>query len=138
MKCAAILITAAVLTAGFVFAEEKMPEVKTFRAEAGADGVQRAEIVGGEYFFEPNHIIVKLGIPVELKVRKAGGFIPHDISMNYPEAGMSFKTNFGKSGEAVRFTPTKTGTYLFYCAKKVPFLKSHKERGMEGIIEVIE
>jgi plastocyanin len=38
----------------------------------------------------------------------------------------------------IKFTPTKTGKFPFYCDKKLLFFKSHRERGMEGIIEVTE
>jgi hypothetical protein len=39
--------------------------------------------------------------------------------------------------KTIKFVPTKTGTYPFYCSKKVPFVKSRRERGMEGVLEVV-
>lgn len=57
-------------------------------AQVGPDGVQRIEIVGGSYFFKPNHIVLKVNIPAEIKVSQESGFIPHDITMNSPKAGM--------------------------------------------------
>jgi len=41
----------------------------------------------------------------------------------------------GKSGE-VSFTPTKTGSYEMVCDKAPPIGKSHKEKGMHGILLV--
>ena len=32
----------------------------------------------------------------------------------------------------VQFTPQKPGRYSFYCDKKLLFLPSHREKGMEG------
>jgi hypothetical protein len=38
----------------------------------------------------------------------------------------------------IKFTPTKIGIFHFTCSKKLLFLESHKEKGMEGVIEVID
>jgi plastocyanin len=113
------------------------PEV-VYRAQIGADGVQRVEMTGGSYFYKPNHIIVKVNNPVELKVVKEHGMTPHNISMQSPEAGMNFDVDMKGEPKTITFTPTKTGTYRFYCTKKLLFMKSHREKGMEGVIEVVE
>jgi len=113
-------------------------EVERVYAVLGEDGVQRAEMTGGDYYFKPKWLVLRLGVPVELTVKKEPGFVPHNIMMEAPEAGMVFKVDYGKTGEVIRFTPTKKGTYLFYCDKKLLFFKSHRDRGMEGIIEVVE
>jgi len=101
------------------------------------DGVQRVEIVGGGYFFKPNHIVVKVNIPVELKVSKASGLIPHDIVAKSSEAGIEFQESLSSTPKTIKFTPTKVGKYPLYCSKKAPFSKSHREKGMEGVIEVV-
>jgi plastocyanin domain-containing protein len=101
------------------------------------DGVQRVEIVGGGYFFKPNHIVVKVNIPVELKVSKESGLIPHDIVAKSPEAGIEFQESLSSTPKTIKFTPTKVGKYPLYCSKKAPFSKSHREKGMEGVIEVV-
>jgi plastocyanin len=101
------------------------------------DGVQRVEIVGGSYFFKPNHIVVKVNIPVELKVSKESGLVPHDIVAKSPEAGIEFKESLSSSPQLIKFTPTKVGKYPMYCSKKAPFSKTHREKGMEGVIEVV-
>jgi len=119
-----------------VVAEE--PEKKVFTAVTGPDGIQKVSIVGGEYYFDPNHIIVKVNVPVELSITKAGGFVPHDIEMNSPEAGMKFEESFGTTPTVISFTPIKVGTYPFTCSKKFLFFKSHEEKGMKGVIEVTE
>jgi plastocyanin len=101
------------------------------------DGVQRVEIVGGSYFFKPNHIVVKVNIPVELKVSKESGLVPHDIVAKSPEAGIEFQESLSSTPKTIKFTPTKVGKYPLYCSKKAPFSKSHREKGMEGVIEVV-
>lgn len=113
-------------------------EKKTFRATTDPDGVQRVTMKGGEYHFDPNHVIVKVAVPVELSVTKEGGFVPHNIVMNAPEAGMEFDVDLGKEPKIIKFTPSKAGTYPFFCSKRFLFFKSHRAKGMEGVIEVIE
>lgn len=126
------------LIAGVSFAQDTGQEKKVFKAAIDKDGIQRAEITGGEYFFEPYHIIVKINVPVELRVRKKPGIVPHDIIVNAPEAGINFKEDLSKESKVIKFTPKKTGKYPVYCSKKLLFFKSHRERGMEGLLEVIE
>ena len=108
-------------------------------ATMGADGVQRVEVVGASYYFNPNVIIVKVNVPVELTVKKAGGSTPHSIFLKAPEAGIDFDVNLGKEPKTIKFTPTKVGKYEFWCTKRAPLSKkSHKERGMTGVLEVVE
>ena len=107
-------------------------------AVVDADGVQRVTITGGEYYFDPNYIIVKVNIPVEFVVTKAPGQIPHDIMVKAPEAGINFKIDLKKEAQTIKFIPTKIGKYEMYCDKKLLFFKSHKDRGMDGAIEVVQ
>ena len=109
-----------------------------YKAIVDKDGIQRVNMVGGGYFFDPDHIIVKVNIPVELKAKKEAGITPHDIFINEPEAGIVFGESLETDPKIIKFTPKKSGKYKFYCTKKLLFLKSHKDRGMEGVIEVIE
>ncbi|MFH1480530.1 MAG: quinol oxidase [Pseudomonadota bacterium] len=111
-------------------------EKKELVAKTDPDGVQRVEILGGSYFFDPNYIIVRVNVPVELKIRKESGIIPHDIVLNAPEAGIDFRKELKESYEIIKFTPTKTGMYPFACEKKLLFFESHREKGMTGTLEV--
>jgi plastocyanin len=116
-------------------AEEKG---KVFTATVDDDGIQRVEVLGGEYFFDPDHIVVKVGVPVELKVKKEPGIVPHNIVIEKTVSGIEIRENLSKKPEVISFTPEKTGKYPFFCDKKLLFFKSHREKGMEGIFEVIE
>ncbi len=110
---------------------------KRFVATIGSDGVQHVEVIGGEYYFDPNYIIVKVNVPVEIKVKKEPYIIPHNIVVKAPEAGIDFKTDLSKDWKAIIFTPTKVGKYEMVCDKKLLWFKSHKDRGMDGFIEVV-
>lgn len=113
-------------------------EENPFVAIIDADGVQRVEITGGSYYFDPDVIVVKVNVPVELRVKKAGGATPHSIALKAPEAGIDFSVSLGKEPKSITFTPTKVGRYPFWCTKRLLFLKSHKDHGMKGILEVVE
>ena len=128
-----VLLSVAFLTLAIAEQGEKL-----YVAKIDPDGVQRVEIVGGSYYFDPNHIIVKVNVPVELKVRKEGGITPHDIVLKAPEAGIDFVSPLTKDAKVIDFTPKKTGLFHFYCDKKLLFFESHRKRGMEGVLEVVE
>lgn len=118
--------------------EHAMGAGKRFVAAVGTDGIQHVEIIGGEYYFDPNYIIVKVNTPVELTLRKAKGYITHDLTVKAPEAGIDFKVDLSdKEAKTVKFTPTKVGKYEMWCDQKLLWFKSHKERGMDGYIEVV-
>jgi plastocyanin domain-containing protein len=102
------------------------------------DGVQRVDVLAGEYFFQPRHIVVKVNMPVELKVRKEALIIPHDIVIDAPLAGITVNESLSRDPKSISFTPTKSGTYPMFCSKKPPFMSSHREKGMEGLLEVVE
>ena len=111
---------------------------KTYRAIPDKDGVQRVSIIGGGYYFDPAHIIVKVNTPVEFIVRKESGMVPHNIVIKAVEAGIDFDEDMGKDPKKILFTPRKTGKYPIYCSKKLLFFESHRDKGMEGLLEVVE
>jgi plastocyanin domain-containing protein len=129
------IIAALLLFTGFALAKEKE---KPYIATIGDDGVQTINITGGDYFFKPNDIVVKVGVPVKLIVKKNTYIVPHDIVMDAPEAGIKFKVDLDRKGKDIYFIPKKVGVYPFYCDKKLLFFESHREKGMEGKLEVVE
>ncbi len=109
-----------------------------FFAVIGQDGVQRVEITGGSYYFDPNDIVVKVNVPVVLVVKKVGS-TPHSIALKAPEAGIDFSVTLKNKPASISFTPTKVGTYPFWCTKRAPLSsKSHKDHGMTGVLEVVD
>jgi plastocyanin len=98
---------------------------------------QVIEIKLDSYSINPDKITVKVGQPVTLKVRNEATFIPHNLVIKSPDAGFDVKLDLsaGKSGE-VSFTPTRAGNYEMICDKVPPIGKSHKDRGMHGVLVV--
>lgn len=111
-------------------------EVKRAVAVLGPDGIQRVDILGGGYFYDPNYVIVKVNVPVEMTIKREAGFVPHDFVIKATEAGIEVQESMDTTPKVVKFTPTKVGTYPFYCTKKMIFTKSHRDKGMKGILEV--
>jgi plastocyanin domain-containing protein len=102
------------------------------------DGVQRARILAGGYFFKPSHIVVKVNTPVEILASRESGMVPHDLVIDAPEAGIAVKQDLATEPRKIAFTPKRVGSYAIYCSKKPPLGgASHRERGMEGVLEVV-
>ena len=102
------------------------------------DGVQRVRVTAGGYFFKPSHLVVKANTPVELVASREGGMVPHDLVIDAQDAGIAVKQDLATEPRSIRFTPTKPGKYTIYCSKKPPLGgASHRERGMEGVLEVV-
>ena len=111
---------------------------KRFVAVVDKDGVQRVEMIGGGYYFDPNVIVVKVNVPVVLTVRKEPGITPHNVVIKAPEAGINIDEELSTTPKTIRFTPTKVGNFPFECTERFLFFKSHKDRGMHGVLEVVE
>lgn len=113
-------------------------EEPAYRARPGADGVQHVQVVGGSYYFHPAHIIVHAGVPVELSLQMEPGIIPHSFVLEAPSAGINIHTELAAQAKVERFVPTMPGRYAYYCGHKLLFFASHRQRGMEGVLEVVE
>ncbi|MBI5588415.1 MAG: cupredoxin domain-containing protein [Deltaproteobacteria bacterium] len=109
-----------------------------FAAAIGPDGLQHVEVAGGSYYFKPERIIVRVNAPVELKLRNESSVTPHDFILKAPEAGIDISVTLRGEPTVLYFTMKKTGVYTFYCGRRFLFFKSHRNRGMEGTIEVVE
>ena len=119
-------------------ADAPSPDEAAVRATLGADGVQRATIEGGAYFFKPARVLVKANLPVELAVSVGRSMIPHTFVLRAPEAGIAVDERLSSEPRLIRFTPTAAGRYPFYCRNRLLFLESHREKGMQGVLEVVD
>lgn len=140
MKPSAIWLACGVGLAGVAvcLADASVPGETVYRATPAADGVQHVRIEGGAYFFEPNRVIVKAGVPVELTVSVGRSVIPHTFVIEAPEAGIVVDETLSSQPKRIRFTPTAVGRYPFYCRNRLLFLETHRDKGMEGVLEVVE
>lgn len=117
--------------AGPVFADGPV------EAAIGVDGVQRITLTLDSYSYRPNHVIVQAGKPLELTLTSVTMITPHNFVLNDPAAGLAVEQDVGAGKSVtVRVTPMQAGTFTFYCDKKLLFFQSHREKGMEGRLEV--
>jgi heme/copper-type cytochrome/quinol oxidase subunit 2 len=128
-----VLVAFLVCPIGCAFGAEIGPVV----VELAADGAQRATITLDSYSYTPNHLIVQHDKPVELALTSVTTLTPHNFILKEPSAGIEVEQDVrpGKT-VTVRFKPTHPGTFTFYCDKKLLFFASHREKGMEGKMEV--
>jgi plastocyanin len=106
-------------------------------AELGLDGVQRATLILDSYSYTPAHLIVQAGKPVELTLRSVTTLVPHNFILRDPALGLDIQKDVaaGKT-EIVSFTPTRPGTVTFYCDRRLWPLPSHRDKGMEGTLDI--
>ena len=125
---------ASLLILGFsaALAQEPVSPVKP-----DADGVQRITLTSGSYFFKPSRVVVKANVPVELLASREAGITPHNFVIEAPEAGVMVDQELASEPRKIAFTATRPGKYPFYCSKKLPFMAGHREKGMEGVLEVV-
>jgi len=103
-----------------------------------ADGSARTLTVKlGDYRYTPARLEVTAGTPVTLKLSNIDGVTPHNFTLKNADAGLDLDVNImaGETKE-IKFTPVTQGSYTFYCNKKLPFMKSHRDHGMEGTLVV--
>jgi heme/copper-type cytochrome/quinol oxidase subunit 2 len=103
----------------------------------GSDGVQRAAVTLDSYSYQPNHLIVEAGKPVELILTSVTTITPHNFIIKDPAGSLSVEQDVGAGKTVtVRFTPTQRGTFPIYCDKRLWPMPSHRDKGMEGKLEV--
>ncbi|MEN8204478.1 MAG: cupredoxin domain-containing protein [Pseudomonadota bacterium] len=102
-----------------------------------SEPTQAITLTLGDYHFTPDTIEVTAGQPVKLTLTNTDTITPHNFILKDEATGLNIDTDVsaGKT-KAIEFTPTTPGSYTFYCSKKLPFMKSHQEKGMQGTLTV--
>jgi len=140
MRLLHILATVGLLTSvgiTIVDATEPSQSGAPLMVLVAADGVQRATVTLDSYSYTPNHLIVEAGKPVELTLTRVTTMIPHNFIIKDPTGRLSVEQDVsaGKT-VTIAFTPTQPGTFPIYCDKRLWPLPSHRDKGMEGTLEV--
>ena len=101
------------------------------------DGVHRATVILDSYSYSPNHLIVKNARPVELTLTSVTTITPHNFIIKDSTGSLSVEQDVG-AGRTVmaRFVPTQPGLFSFFCDKRLWPMRSHRDKGMEGLLEV--
>ncbi len=100
-------------------------------ARVDARGVQHVRLVTHSFYYEPNRIVVKANVPVELTIHNASFMVPHNFTVEGLETPTEKDVSMFHGSGTLRFTPTKPGEYRFFCDKD-----SHMKKGMTGTLVV--
>lgn len=135
MFCSAVLCVA--LTTAPVNASEPASPAPPFVVPIAPDGVQRATVTLDSYSYTPSHLIVEAGKPVELTLTSVTMITPHNFIIKDPAGSLSVEQDVsaGKT-VTIKFTPTQPGIFPIYCDKRLWPMPSHRDKGMEGKLEV--
>lgn len=108
-----------------------------FVVPVAADGVQRATVILDSYSYSPSHLVVQAGKPVELTLTSVTTITPHNFIIKDPARSLSVEQDVsaGKT-VTITFTPVQPGTFPIYCDKRLWPMPSHRDKGMEGKLEV--
>jgi plastocyanin len=123
--------------AAAAFAAEPPSMGPPFTVPTDSDGVQRTTVILDSYSYQPAHLIVEKGKPVELTLKSVTTLIPHNFIIKDPAGSLSVEQDTGAGKTALlKFTPMQSGTFPIYCDKRLWPLPSHRDKGMEGKLEV--
>jgi plastocyanin len=105
---------------------------------AAQSEVRVVEVILGSYRFMPTEIRLVAGEPVILRLVNADSIIPHNFTIQDASGELDINVDV-IAGETVdiNLKPSTAGRYTFYCGNKMLFMKSHREKGMEGVINVV-
>lgn len=121
----------AVLLASFLLAACGGGGAPAAKSDKGGGAAQQVRITGLDIRYEPTTLTVRSGSTVRLTLNNTGALV-HDWVVDDLE-GKKVSTGdvgAGRTG-TVDFTPTRAGTYDFYCIQP-----GHKEAGMVGKLTV--
>lgn len=92
----------------------------------------------GDYRFMPAEIKLVAGQPVVLQLLNTDSITPHNFTLEDADSGLDLNVDVpaGDSVE-VHLMPLWPGRHTFYCSNKLLFMKSHREKGMEGTLVVV-
>jgi plastocyanin len=103
----------------------------------GLEPPREIAITMGDYHYAPDVIEMDSGETIVLHVTNTDGITPHNFTLVDQPAGLDVDTDIGAGNSArIRLDPQQPGTYTWYCNKKLPFMKSHRDRGMQGTLVV--
>ena len=110
---------------------ERLPSLGV--AELG-DNVQVARMKLASHYFEPNRLMIRVGVPVRLILENSSLLTGHDFSVFAPDADLQFDAYVpARQQVTVQFVPEKVGEFRFYCN-----IDDHAEKGMTGTLVVVE
>lgn len=125
------------MLAALAFGAEPTSIGPPFSVPVDADGVQRTTVILDSYSYAPAHLIVEKGKPVEFTLKSVTTLTPHNFIIKDPAGSLAVEQDVSAGKTAtLKFTPMQSGTFPIYCDKRLWPLPSHRDKGMEGKLEV--
>ena len=126
-----------IVLAGTTLAADPASMGPPFTVPVDSDGVQRTTVILDSYSYQPGHLIVEKGKPVELTLKSVTTLIPHNFIIKDPGGSLAVEQDVSAGKTALlKFTPMQSGTFPIYCDKRLWPWPSHRDKGMEGKLEV--
>ena len=108
-----------------------------YRSRPTSDGVQRTTVILDSYSYQPSHLIVDKGKPVELTLKSVTTLTPHNFIIKDLAPSVSVEHDVRRREDgAAQIYPNPAGTFPIYCDKRLWPMPSHRDKGMEGKLEV--
>ena len=104
---------------------------------ASDDAIPVIDLKLGDYRFMPQEIQLSANQPAILRLVNTDSVTPHNFTMEASSGAQDINVDvLGGESVDVQLTPLPAGRYTFYCGNKLLFMKSHREKGMEGSLIV--
>ena len=104
---------------------------------ANDDATPVIDLKLGDYRFLPGEIQLSANQPAILRLVNTDSVTPHNFIMETGSDSPTVEVDLlGGESVEVKLPPLPAGRYIFYCSNKLLFMKSHREKGMEGILIV--
>jgi len=104
---------------------------------ADESDIKVIEVALGGYRFMPQEIQLMADQPAILHLVNTDAVTPHNFSMKTSVGAQDIDVDvLGGESVDVQLAPLPAGRYTFYCGNKLLFMKSHREKGMEGSLIV--
>ena len=105
---------------------------------ASQDEIPVVEITLGSYHIMPEQVELIAEQPMILRLVNTDTIIPHNFTIESADDALNVNIDV-LAGETVdvKLTPSVAGRHTFYCGNKMLFMKSHRKKGMEGILIVL-
>ena len=96
------------------------------------------EVQLGDYRFIPQEIQLIDDQAVILRLVNTDSITPHNFTMKAANSAADINVDVpGVVSIDVQLEPLPAGHYTFLCSNKFMFMKSHREKGMEGTLVVV-
>jgi plastocyanin len=104
---------------------------------ASDDATPVIELELSDYRFSPREIQLSTNQSAILRLVNTDSVTPHNFIMETGNDSPIVEVDLlGGETVEVKLPPLPAGRYTFYCSNKLLFMKSHREKGMEGILIV--